>query len=147
MIKLYFLIVSVIIEFFTILFQLIWINPPQAIEVAELGQKTTEALFERGVLGVTSIIFLGCAVAMNYTFIKMVKLHRKEIIEQSSQHEANIKEIIKSHRDDSKEVALVFSSSIDKSHDIIMKHAQNEAIQTELMRGIERELIAHRKRG
>jgi len=141
MIKIYFLMSSMIVEFITIIFQLVWIRREnQILEAIELGGKTTEALFERGVLGITSIIFLITTGLLAYTVFKLIKEHKNEAMEQSVKHEENIKEIIKSHRVDSKEVALVFSASIDQSHAIIMKHAQNEAIQTELMRGIKDEL-------
>lgn len=130
MIKLYFLATTMILEFITMLFQLSWMKPMQIQESLELGENTVDAFFERGVLGITCIIFIVTTGALAYVIFKMIKDQR-----------AQVSDLIETHREDSKEISLVFSTSIDKTHDIIMKHAKNEAIQTELMRDIKEFMI------
>lgn len=125
MIKIYVLIISVVVEFTTLLLQLGWTKKSQILEVAELGEQTTTALFERGILGLTSIIFLGTSFLLGKALYSLIKDHKKEIINQSKMHEERIQQM-----------SMTFNNTIEKSQDIMITYAKNETAHTEIMRQV-----------
>jgi hypothetical protein len=141
MFKLYALAVSAFIEFFILMYQLTWVRPdPQVVKSAQVGVEVADAFMERGVLGATTIMFfLTTGAAIGFS-IKLIKDHRKESSLKSQRHEENMKELIKTHRVDMKDVTLAFSDSVNKSNEVHMKRAQNEAVQTKLLEIIQGKL-------